>query len=380
MRVFVLGARGFPGVQGGIEKHWQELYPRLVKLGCDITVFTRTPYIPKDKRICEWKKVKFIHLWTPRNKSFEAIIHTFLGLLIAAVKRPNVLHVHGIGPSMLVPLAKLFGLRVVMTHHGSDYQRQKWNKLAKCILKAGEFLGVKFADRIIVVSKWIKSFLRERYQRKDLEFIPNGVELQMHSFGREVLKQYGLEPKKYLFTACRFVPEKGLHDLIDAYRKIKNPKFRLVIAGDADHETDYSRRLKRQAKEWGIVLTGFVHGKPLQELYSNAGLFVLPSYHEGLSLGLLEALSYGLPVLVSDIPQNKEIALRKYRYFKVGDISDLTGKIEELMEKAISEEEKNQQIEILKKEYDWNKIAQRTIEVYKSVTSGSFSPSIVGLI
>jgi len=367
MKVFVLGTRGFPNVQGGVEKHCQELYPRLVKLGYAVTVFTRASYIPRDKRIDEWKGVNFIHLHFPKSKFFEAIIHTFFSLLIAVIKRPDILHIHAIGPSIFTPLAKLFRLKVVITHHGFDYRRQKWGGLAKCVLKLGESLGIKFADKIIIISKTTKILLENKYKRKDLEFIPNGVELLVYVPAGETLSRYGLKPRGYVFAVCRFVPEKGLHDLIEAYRRIKNLELKLVIAGDADHLTAYSQRLKKQAQEIGVILTGFVSGKPLEELYSNAGLFVLPSYHEGVSIGLLEALSYGLPVLVSNIPQNKEVPLAEYRYFDVGDVGELARKIEDLVEEGISREEKNRQLEFLKKEYDWDKVARKTAEAYTTL-------------
>jgi glycosyltransferase involved in cell wall biosynthesis len=186
------------------------------------------------------------------------------------------------------------------------------------------------------------------------------------------LARYNVKPKRYVFTACRFVPEKGLHDLIAAYHKIDNPDLKLVIAGDADHENGYSRNLKKSTEgNSGIVLTGFLSGKPLQEIYSNAALFVLPSYYEGLPIALLEALSYGLPVLVSDIPQNREIPLPDFRYFRVGDIDDLYRKMQELINTGITEEEEKCYRELLDKEYNWDKIAQRTLNVYKSVVADS---------
>jgi glycosyltransferase involved in cell wall biosynthesis len=370
LKILVLGTRGFPDVQGGVEKHCEELYPRLVKLGCNVTVFTRTPYIPKERRISEWQGVKFIHLWCPKQKSLEAIIHTFLGIILARLKSPDILHIHAIGPSILVPLGKILGLKVVITNHGPDYKRQKWGRFAKIVLRTGEFVGTKFANRVIVISKVIKEFLEKKYSRKGLEFIPNGVNLPEILPPGDTLKKYGLEVEKYIFTACRFVPEKGLHDLIAAYQKIKNPEFKLVIAGDADHETEYSRNIKKLAEGNGrIVLTGFLSGKPLQELYSNAGLFVLPSYYEGLPISLLEALSYGLPVLVSDIPQNREVPLLEFRYFKPGDIEALTKKIVELFKIGITEEEKIKQKEILKEDYSWDKIAEYTLQAYKSVVN-----------
>jgi len=368
LKIFVLGTRGFPDVQGGVEKHCEELFPRLVKLGCEITVVTRAHYIKKEKRINEWKEVQFIHLWAPKQKSLEAIIHTFLGVIIAKSRSPDILHFHAVGPSILVPLAKISGLEVVMTNHGPDYERQKWGMFAKKVLKFGELLGTKYADKVIVISKEIKRMLENKYHRKDLEYIPNGVNLPKILPPGDTLKKYNLETKKYAFTACRFVPEKGLHDLIKAYHMIEHPVFKLVIAGDADHETKYSRNLKKSIKgNQNIILTGVISGPPLQELYSNAGLFVLPSYYEGLPIALLEAMSYGLPILASDIPQNREIGLPDFRYFPPGQVKILSQKMRSLFENGISQEEKSEQRRIIQESYNWNRIAQETFKVYKSI-------------
>jgi glycosyltransferase involved in cell wall biosynthesis len=214
-------------------------------------------------------------------------------------------------------------MKVIITHHGPDYERAKWGRLAKKVLELGEKVGVLFSDKIIAISRGIQKLIRDKYE-KDSVFIPNGVSIPEVLPPGETLKKFGLEPRKYVFTACRFVPEKGLHDLIEAFRIIKNPPFKLVIAGDADHETEYSKRIKKLASQTkGVVLTGFLSGKPLQELFSNAGLFVLPSYYEGLPIALLEALSYKLPVLVTDIPPHREINLERYRYFKLGNLKEL---------------------------------------------------------
>ena len=368
LKIAVLGTRGFPFIQGGVEKHCEKLYPLVAKLGAEVTVFTRAAYISEEKIIKGWNGVNFIRLWCPRHKFLEAIIHTFLGVLRARFLSPDILHIHAIGPSLLVPFARILCMKVVITHHGPDYEREKWGKLARLILRLGEFTGVKFADRVIVISKYIKSIIEEKYGRSDLAVIPNGIDMPEILPADGTLRSFNLEPRKYVFTACRFVPEKGLYDLIEAYRMIEKPEFKLVIAGGADHETDYSRRIKDMARDtFGVILTGVLTGKPLQELYSNAGLFVLPSYYEGLPIALLEALSYGLPVLASDIPQNRGISLPDFRYFPCGNKDILTKKMTELFRRGISEEEKANQGAVLKENYNWDKIAQQTFEVYKSI-------------
>jgi glycosyltransferase involved in cell wall biosynthesis len=182
------------------------------------------------------------------------------------------------------------------------------------------------------------------------------------------LHAWGLQTEKYIFTACRFVPEKGVHDLVEAYRSIESPPFQLVVAGDADHESGYSRKLKMAASETeGVVLTGVVSGRTLAELYSNAGLFVLPSSFEGLPIALLEALSYGLPVLVSDILQQQEIRLGKSRYFKSGDIRDLAKSMMNAFLNGISDSEQKQNIALVEANNSWDDIAMKTDEIYREV-------------
>jgi glycosyltransferase involved in cell wall biosynthesis len=367
LRIAVLGTRGFPDVQGGVERHCEELYPRLVRLGCDVTVFTRTPYIPKEKRVKEWKGVKFIHLWSPRKKALEAITHTFLGVVKARGISPDILHIHAVGPSLLTPMAKLSGVKVVITHHGPDYEREKWGRVAKMALAGGERFGVLYSDGLIAISRGIKELIKIKYGREAV-FIPNGVNIPFLIPPGEELRRWGLEPKRYIFTACRFVPEKGLFYLIEAYRGIKDPPFKLVIAGDADHETDYSRRLKRLASETeGVVLTGFISGGRLGELFSNAGLFILPSFYEGLPIALLEALSYGLPVLVSDIPQHREIPLSEFRYFEKGNIKILSEAVMEVFPKGITETERQTYISLIRNNHNWDSIASKTLKVYTGV-------------
>lgn len=367
LKVWVIGSRGIPNLQGGIEKHIEKLYLNFRNTNCQITVINRSCYF-KEKKLKNWQGIELLYIWAPKSKYFEAAIHTFFSIIFARIKSPDIIHIHAIGPSLFVPLAKILGFKVVVTHHGPDYLRRKWKGIAKIILRLGELFAVKFADKIIVISNYIKNYLEKKYKRKDFIVIPNGVEIPKILPPADTLKKFNLEPKKYIFSVCRFVPEKGLHDLIMAYRKINNPKFKLVIAGDADHETNYSRNLKKLARATpGVILTGVITNNSLQELYSNAGLFVLPSYYEGLPLALLEALSYGIPVLVSNIPQHNEIPLANYRYFSAGFVDELKQKMVELYEKGITDEEKNFILEYLKNYYSWEILAKKVLEIYKTI-------------
>ncbi|MCF6149530.1 MAG: glycosyltransferase family 4 protein [Candidatus Kuenenia sp.] len=379
LKITVLGTRGFPQVQGGVEAHCENLYPQLVERGCDVVVFTRKPYVNNTDTF--YKGVHLIPLFCPKNKFLEAFFHTFIGILAAKKHSPDILHIHAIGPSLMVPLARLLGFKVVMTHHGPDYQRKKWGKLAKIVLKLGEKYGCKWANSIITISDTIADHIKNRY-KKNVKVIPNGVILPDILQSNDCLMKYGLTKGNYILAVGRFVPEKGFHDLITAFNQLYSVDFtsleykeplqtnhwKLVIVGEADHEDVYSTNLKVQAKKNSdIILTGFLTGKPLQELYSNAGIFVLPSYYEGLPIVLLEALSYGLSCIASNIPANKNVKLSDDRFFEVGNITSLAKKIQAFMEKPITDKDKREQRNMIVANYDWGNIAEETLEVYKKV-------------
>lgn len=375
LRVAVLGTRGFPHVQGGVETHCEHLYHYLVKMGCEVLVFARKPYV--NPGIHEYEGIKLIPLPCPKNKFLETFFHTLMGILIAKKYSPDVLHVHAIGPSLFIPVARLLGLKVIMTNHGPDYQRKKWGKLAKIILKLGEGFGSKWANGIITISDTIADAIKKEYKR-DVAVIPNGVIIPKILRSDTVLEKYGLSEGKYILSVGRFVPEKGFHDLIEAFNKfsaynaqLPSGNWKLVIVGRADHEDLYSLNLAETAKRNdSIVLTGFLSGRPLRELYSHAGLFVLPSYYEGLPIVLLEAMSYGLSCIASDIPANKNVDLSCDRFFRSGDVDGLASKIKEFFDKPLSEKEKRSQTNMIAKRYDWGMIAKKTMKMYKNVVRG----------
>ena len=361
--IYVIGLRGFPNIQGGAEKHCESLYPLIAEKGWGITVFRRKPYISKENRMKSYRKVKFRDLWTVRNKNFEAIIHSFISSIICIYERPDIVHIHNIGPSLVLPLLKLFRLKAVITYHSPNYEHTKWGWFAKRMLKLGESFVTRWADSVIFISKTQEALIN----CKNKTYIPNGVTIPEDSSSSDFILRIGAEPGRYILAVARFVPEKGLHDLIEAFKRTQFD-YKLVIAGEADNETDYSRNLRQMASEDDrIILTGYITGKPLNQVYTNARLFVLPSYHEGLPIVLLEALSYGLPVLASDIPGNKEIELPAERYFKCGDVGDLRKKMEILLEKKLSEEEQQEIRKQIEEKYNWDKIAEQTIEVYRKL-------------
>ena len=362
MKIFVTGTRGIPDIPGGVEKHCQELFPRIRNKGHTVLLATRSSYVTE--KLDEWKGVKLVNCFAPRRKSFEAIVHTFIALLKARWHCPDVVHIHAVGPSLLTPLARMMGLRVVVTNHGPDYDRQKWGKIAKFVLRLGEKMGGLYANEVIVISSVIRNIIHERCNRES-SLIYNGVTLPQRSEKSDFLVQIGTTPGKYILAVARFVPEKGLHDLIDAF-KAQDREYKLVIAGEADHETDYSKNLRQRAGEDNrIILTGYIMGEPLNQIYTHARLFVLPSYHEGLPIALLEAMSYGLPVLVSDIPANMEVGLPADRYFRCGDVTDLKNKMGALVHKRLTENEQQAIRDQIAKKYNWDRITDQTIATYQ---------------
>ena len=217
---------------------------------------------------------------------------------------------------------------------------------------------------MIAISKIIQDILKKRCNRIP-EIIYNGVFLPEKSQHSDFLKSLDIEPGRYILAVSRIEPEKGLDVLIDAFSQLKTDQ-KLVIAGYSHYKTDYNAQLQKKiSNNSRIILSGFVTGEPLAQLYSHAGLFVLPSFHEGLPIALLEAMSYGLSVLVSDIPANLEVGLARERYFKCGDMDDLKEKIDYHLANPISPDEKSIFRSRIEKTYNWKKIAAQTIKVYE---------------
>lgn len=360
MKIVVIGTRGIPNIQGGVETHCEQLYPRLVRMGCDVTLIRRSCYVTADNKISSFNGVMLRDVYAPHAKSIEAIVHSMLGVIEAKRLHADVLHVHAIGPGLCIPFARLLGLKVVGTHHGPDYDRKKWNALAKTMLKLGEWCQAHCSNEVIVISRVIAEIMASKYGRKDTNLIYNGVTVPEKSKEVSYVESLGLKPKKYILALGRFVAEKGFDSLIDAWRKSNvSQDYKLVIAGDADHEDEYSLMLKAKAHSHNVVLTGFIKGEKLNEIMTNAALFVLPSSHEGLPISLLEAMSYNIDVLVSDIPANKLECLDEADFFKCGDVEDMQNHIEKKIKNNVALREYDLNA------YNWDRIAQHTLDVYR---------------
>ena len=356
MKICAIGLRGIPEIMGGIESHCQQLYPRLVNRGVSVTVLARSPYVDQKKYVYEGVEVRSV--WAMKSKFLETFLHTFIAIFYARFWiKPDVVHLHAIGPALFTPLARALGMKVVVTHHGADYDRQKWNALAKFILKLGEKMSVVFANELIVVGSSLTDNLKLKHPSNayKISYVPNGM---LPGFAGDISEsnlppELGLDSKKYILTVGRLVPEKGFHDLVDAYNKA-DTNLKLVIVGKADHQDSYSRGLLEQASN-RVLFAGRRSGDELHALYKHAKVFILPSYHEGLPIVALEAISSGTSVLLSDISPNLDIDAPQDSYFAVGNINQLSKKLENLD----SLELRLEQASFLKK-FNWDKIASTT--------------------
>jgi len=364
MKIYIIGQKGLPAHGGGVETHVENLAIKLAKSGHDVFAYTRRNYTSKN--FVEFMGVKLISLPSIPTKNLDAISHTFLSVLDFIFKRKaDVIHFHSIGPASLMWLVKIFRPRVkiVFTFHSQCYLNSKWGNFAKFYLSLGERIGCKLADEVIVVSKSLKDYVEKIYKRQ-ANYVPNGVEIKEIISADEIKKNWNLEKDSYILSVSRLVKRKGLEYLIEAYKKINTDK-KLVIVGDGD----FSLELKELAKDnSNIIFTGMQTDKVLQELYSNALLFVQASEAEGLSISLLEATSYKTPVLISNIDANMEVMGDNAFSFTSKNNEDLMNKINLYLNNT----EIQHNVDINKEkvynkilsEYNWDNITQETIRLY----------------
>lgn len=359
MKICVIGTRGFPKIQGGIETHCEELYSRIAnKFDCEVIVFRRTPYI-KDG-LSSYKNIRFIDIWIPRNKYLETFLHSLFSTVYTLFLKPDIAHYHNTGPGVFIPILKLFRIKVVFTYHNISYTQKKWNQASKFFLNFTERICFKFSDYFIFISDTIKDMMVERYKILDYEIIRNGVVKPSKATSSDYIDSLNLKRHKYIIGVGRFLEEKGFDYLIDSFKMAKVKDYKLVIAGDADYPTTYSLKLKNKALENDVVLTGFIKDEKLQQLFTFAQLYIMSSFEEGLPIALLEAMSYNLDVLASDIQPNLEIGLDADDYFEVGNSVELSRKITEKLENPKTRDFEKK----ISENYNWDNISNATYYLY----------------
>jgi glycosyltransferase involved in cell wall biosynthesis len=364
MKIAMIGQKGVPATYGGIEKHVEEIARRLVARGLDVSAFCRLYYTPVGAR---FHGVHLLRRPSVHTKHLDTATHVAWCTLEATLRKFDVVHFHALGPSVFAALPRLRGTRTVVTVHGLDWQREKWGKLASWVLKQCEGPAAHFPNRTIVVSKTLRDYFRDHH-KTDCAFIPNGTNLPTPRAAKKIL-QLGLTPGKYVLFVGRLVPEKGVHFLCEAFSQIQTD-MKLALVGGMSFSQGYVETLRRYESD-RIRLLDYVYGEGLEELWSNAYLVVQPSTMEGLSIALLEALSYGRCVLTSDIPENMEVAEECSVSFKSRDVADLKAKLEMLLAKPeVVRSYEGKAREHIQRYYSWDTVADATAAVYQDLVKG----------
>ena len=371
-RIAMIGHKFIPSRDGGVEVVVSNLAPHLAKLGYDVTCYNRTNKEFKKQRKSAPlpREYKGVHLiWTPTvdRRGLAAMSSSLIATVMAAFSRFDLVHFHTEGPCFLCWLPRLLGKKIVVTIHGLDHQRQKWGKIASTYIMLGEKAAVRHAHRIIVLSKGVQNYFLEKYGRETV-LIPNGIDPAEPRPASEITRQFGLAGRDYILFLGRLVPEKGIHYLIEAYQKLKTDK-KLVIAGGTSDTDDYVKQLYKMAGgSPSIIFTGFQQGAVLEELYSNAFLYVLPSDLEGMPLTLLEAMNYGCCCVTSDIGECADVMNGSGITFPRGNAEALRESLQDLCdhpEKA--EEYRAKAREMVSSKYTWQEITAQTHELYSKL-------------
>ena len=371
LKIAMIGQKHVLSNEGGVEKVVREISTRLVRLGFDVTCYDRKNKHVMDSdedlpTLSEYNGVKIKDCFTIDKKGLAAVSSSLIGSLKILFSGANVVHYHAEGPSAMIPIIKFLSKkRVVVTIHGLDWKRDKWGTgFASKYIKFGEKMAAKYADEIIVLSDGVKEYFKETYDR-DTHFIPNGVTRPEMLKANIIRKKYNLSKDDYFLFLGRIVPEKGIHYLIDAYNQVSTNK-KLVIAGGASDTDSYYEELKRKAQNnKNIIFTGFVQGQELEELYSNAYVYVLPSDLEGMPLSLLEAMSYGNCCLTSDIDECATVMEDYGVTFKRADILDLSQSLQKLSnDVSLVQKIRSESAKFILEKFNWDNIAGKTLKLY----------------
>jgi glycosyltransferase involved in cell wall biosynthesis len=362
MRVAMIGQKGIPATYGGIERHVDEIARRLVDRGVHVDVFCRLYYTPPGTT---YNGIGLLRRPSVHTKHLDTATHVALCTAESMLRRYDVVHFHALGPSLFASLPRLTGSRTVVTVHGLDWQREKWGKAASWVLRHCEGPAAHFPNRTIVVSKTLREHFRSAHGI-ETAYIPNGTPMPQPRPPRK-LASLGLESGKYVLFVGRLVPEKGVHFLCEAFSRIQTD-MKLALVGGLSFSQDYVTLLKRYESD-RIRLLDYVFGESLEELWSNAYCVVQPSTMEGLSIALLEALSYGRCVLVSDIPENMEVAEECALSFRSKDVDDLRSKLEFLIHHPEEVERYGARARAhIAQHYSWDNVAESTARLYEEVT------------
>ena len=358
LKVAFIGGRGVISKYSGIESYYEEVGKQLVEMGHEVTAYCRSYFTPP---IAKHNGMRLVRLPTIRSKHLETVVHTMLSTAHALTQSYDVVHYHALGPALFSILPRLMGKKTAVTVQGLDWQRTKWGWLASAVLQLGERASARLPNGTMVVSQALQRRYREVHGMNAF-YVPNGGFLRERSVPRAIL-DWGLEPGKYVLFLGRFSPEKGCHLLVEAFEQI-DTDVKLVMAGASSYCDKYSRELRTHASE-RIRMLDWVSGGALDELLTNAMVFVLPSDMEGLSLALLDAMGAGLCVLASDVPENIEVVGEAGFTFQHGSAVHLADQLRFLIANAeVREAAGKAATRRIEQQYQWHKIAAEIEQAY----------------
>lgn len=319
MRIAILGLKGIPATYGGVERYTEELAARLARRGHEVYVYARAHYTSAEAARAPYRGVRIVRLPSLNRRTTDTLSHTLLATLDVMRRRVDVVIYHSLGNAFFAGVPRLFGTPTTLVLHGQEWRKSEWSRPVRGLFRVAERASLNLATRVSVIAHWLEEDITTRYGR-EVSFVSTAVTLPEKPPSTH-LDELGLTPRGYILFVGRLVPQKGPHLLLEAYRGLRTT-MPLVIVGDAPHQEAYQRRLRELATEH-VRFLGYKYGDELAELYANAYLYVLPSETEGLALSVLEAMSYGNSVVVSDIPPNVEAASPLGFTFRAGDVSDL---------------------------------------------------------
>jgi starch synthase len=361
--IYVIGPRGLGKIIGGIERHCEEIYARIAHSSSGRLRIIACVIRHHDTNGSAYKEIELNHIKTSKIRGLEKLIYSFKAVSSAIINRADIIHFQGLNSVLALPLAKIFGVKTVVTIHSRDYNYPKWSFLEKKIIKLAEYCS-NLADQIITVSEYDYQLFKDK--TANLNYIANGVSLTGASTNSSVINRLNLESKGYIFTACRFTEEKSLLELIEAYSMIDMTNYKLVIAGDG--VSQYAKKVKELAShDPNIILVGPIFGKDLVSFYQHAQLFVLSSCHEVSPLSLLEAMTVKTDVLSSDLPVIANLGLASKNLFTVNSVADLKEKIEGLLIEPSSSAEIEKRYLYVCDNHNWDRSAKQTYDIYSGL-------------
>lgn len=378
LKIAMIGAKGAPAIFGGIERSVDELGSRLAEMGHSVTVYCRSWYTRIKKRTYKGMRLQMVP--TMHTKHLDAITHTFFATIHAMWQGFDVYHFHGVGPSLLSFLPRIFrpGATVIVSFQSIDREHAKWGWFARMMLHLGEWVSVKAAHEVLASSHMIRTYIKKSYN-ETATYLPNGASQPwpaVPAVERALIAPWNIEPKKYIVVVTRLIAHKAVHEAIDAFIIAKSlsldPRMQgmqLVIVGDGSYTEKYVAELHERARgHEDIIFTGYQSGLALAALMRNAYVGVHASHAEGLPMSVLELMVYGVPVIVSDIIPHREAMGDLSWQYPVGAKGVLAERIMRAVTDpawvAMGSSYSRQRIAL---RYDWDTLAQSLSKRYTAL-------------